>query len=233
MKFFPAIMLLLSLAICAADKVVPVYEEPFHRAVPGKRDYQFVLDVSIPPGRTTLFHTHAEPTLYVALQRQTVRAQRLNEEWGEAGITDWAPGNVRYDGNAVDAPFTHRVENLGKEDFRLTLIASTRRTPNSYPDLLTSLPGDPGLDNEFFAQSRIDLEPGQIYDYGGLGVSYELTLVMVTDGAVVISGESSDVVTGPVTLDRVGEVEIRGAHYGLRFENTGGAPATIIAVAVR
>ncbi len=228
MKSSLATLLLLCSAICAADAVVPVHEEPFHRPIADTSTYR-VLDVRIPPGKTTLFHTHAEPTLYVTLQRTTVRAQRLDDEWGEAGQPDWAPGDVRYDGAALDAPFTHRVENLGEQDFRLVLIASLRQTRNAHPGLMVSMPGDPGLDNEYFAQSRIDLEPGESYGFAETG--YPLLLVLAAGARVQVTDAYPGGAPNPL-LGQAGEIMDAGAGAG-SLVNQGDVAATIIAVAVR
>ncbi len=228
MKSSSFALLLFCSAICAADEVVPVHEEPFHRPIIDTSTHR-VLDVKIPPGKTTLFHTHAEPTLYVTLHRSMVRAQRLGNEWGEAGTSDWAPGDVRYDGAAIDAPFTHRVENLGEEDFRLILIASLRQTPNAHPDLMESMPGARGLDNEYFAQSRIDLEPGESYRFAETG--YPLLLVLAAGTQVELTAAYPGGAPNPV-LRKPGEIMDAGAGAG-SIANQGDAAATIIAVAIR
>ena len=228
MKSSPATLLLLWSAVCVADEIVPVHQEPFHRPVADTAMYR-VLDVRIPPGKKTLFHTHAEPTLYVTLHRSMVRAQRLDDEWGEAGTTDWAPGDVRYDGAAIESPFTHRVENLGDEDFRLILIASIRQTPGTFPELMASMPGQPGLDNEFFAQSRIDLEAGEPYRFSG--GDYPLILVLAAGAQVELIGPYPDVVPNPV-LRKPGDIMDAGARAG-SIVNQGDVAATIIAVAIR
>jgi hypothetical protein len=70
-----------SLAQQQDEKVVPVHEEPRHRLVfdsPVAR----VLDIQIPPGDTTLFHTHSNPILYVNMSSSQTRSQTLGREWG-------------------------------------------------------------------------------------------------------------------------------------------------------
>ena len=69
-----------SLAQQQDEKVVPVHEEPRHRLVfdsPVAR----VLDIQIPPGDTTLFHTHSNPILYVNMSSSQTRSQTLGQEW--------------------------------------------------------------------------------------------------------------------------------------------------------
>src|SRR5687767_9098476 len=73
------------------DKVVPVHQEPRHRLVfdsPGTK----ILDVQIPPGDTTLFHTHSDPILYVTMSTSQTRSQNFGAEWsGTAPVATEAP----------------------------------------------------------------------------------------------------------------------------------------------
>ena len=55
-----------------------VYESPSLR----------VHDIQIPPGDTTLFHTHDTAILYVPIARSTNRSQVLGEEWSGGGAGD-------------------------------------------------------------------------------------------------------------------------------------------------
>jgi quercetin dioxygenase-like cupin family protein len=76
------------------ERVVPVHQEPRHHLVfdsPNTR----ILDVQIPPGDTTLFHTHSDPILYVTMSTSRTRSQNLGGDWSAPA----APG-------APDAPGT-------------------------------------------------------------------------------------------------------------------------------
>ena len=131
---------LLSLTVGSAqtEKVVPVYEEPRHHLVfesPATR----IIDVQIPAGDTTLFHTHSDPILYVSMSQSQTRSQTLGREWGEAGAAAAAPAAVQGAPAAPPAsaapaarlgrmnsvtsyakqPLTHRVNNIGQGLFRL------------------------------------------------------------------------------------------------------------------
>jgi hypothetical protein len=125
-------------AVSAAqsDKVVPVHEEPRHRLVfesPQTR----ILDVQIPAGDTTLFHTHSDPILYVSMSQSQTRSQTLGREWGEAPAASAAqaaatapaapaasaaparPGRMTSTTSYAKQPLTHRVNNVGQGLFRL------------------------------------------------------------------------------------------------------------------
>jgi hypothetical protein len=74
------------------DKVMLVHQEPRHHLVfdsPGTR----ILDVQIPPGDTTLFHTHSDPILYVTMSTSRTRSQNLGADWSApAADAPAAPG---------------------------------------------------------------------------------------------------------------------------------------------
>jgi len=118
------------------DKVVPVHQEPRHHLVfdsPGTR----IVDVQIPPGDTTLFHTHSDPILYVTMSTSQTRSQNLGADWsGTAPVTAAAatpirvvpsnpPGRFMSTTSYSDKPQTHRVNNIGASLFRLIGITNS------------------------------------------------------------------------------------------------------------
>ena len=63
---------------------MPLSGEPRHHVVyesPSTR----IHDIQIPPGDTTLFHTHDTAILYVPIARSTNRSQVLGAEWSGGG----------------------------------------------------------------------------------------------------------------------------------------------------
>jgi quercetin dioxygenase-like cupin family protein len=114
-----------------ADKVVPVHEEPRHRLIfdsPGTR----ILDVNIPPGDTTLFHTHSDPILYVNMSASQTRSQTLGGEWLGGDTAQAAnlkpqpsPGRMTSTTSYAKQPLTHRVHNVGQTLFRLIGITNS------------------------------------------------------------------------------------------------------------
>src|SRR5262249_50223808 len=62
------------------ERVVPVHEEPRHRLVHESAGLR-LLDVRIPAGDVTLFHSHDDPTLYVTVRDARVATQRPGENW--------------------------------------------------------------------------------------------------------------------------------------------------------
>jgi quercetin dioxygenase-like cupin family protein len=122
------------------DKVVPVHQEPRHHLVfesAGTR----ILDVQVPPGDTTLYHTHSDPILYVAMSASQTRSQTLGREWsgsdasqrtepviprdGIPRVAPVRPGRMTSTTSYATAPLTHRVNNLGQALFRLIGITNS------------------------------------------------------------------------------------------------------------
>src|SRR3954463_13842985 len=84
---------ILALSVQAAEKPVPVVEEPMHKPV-FENEYVRVIDVQVPPGATTLYHIHVIPSIVFYLTKSTNRS----ESWPDKAIVtrDVAPGQSRY-----------------------------------------------------------------------------------------------------------------------------------------
>jgi len=74
-------------AVSRADldsPIVPVHDEPHHRQV-----FQYgpmrILDLQIPPGDISWFHTHEWPVLYMTLGQSAARTQNLGSDWTGGG----------------------------------------------------------------------------------------------------------------------------------------------------
>jgi quercetin dioxygenase-like cupin family protein len=154
------------------DKVVPVHQEPRHRLVfdsPGTR----ILDVQIPPGDTTLFHTHSDPILYVTMSTSQTRSQSIGAEWSGVAATTAAapalttpprvapsspPGRLMSTTSYADKPQTHRVNNIGSSLFRLIGITNASPgDPSATPS--ADFSAKPELDNRWFRGYRWSLTP--------------------------------------------------------------------------
>ena len=94
---------------------VPVQNEPHHRVV-FQNQYVRVLDVFFPVGEASLYHTHSNDNVSVALSGDKSQAQPQGEDWGEAGKV--VPGQVGFR-KARDHAYTHRVRSAGKLPFHV------------------------------------------------------------------------------------------------------------------
>lgn len=163
-----------SLAQQQDEKVVPVHEEPRHRLVfdsPVAR----VLDIQIPPGDTTLFHTHSNPILYVNMSSSQTRSQTLGQEWSggdaaarpapgpsgsPAAATGGAPavfGRMNSVTSYSKQSLTHRVNNVGAGVFRLIgIINRTDGDPSTDPS--ADFASKPEVDNRWLRGYRSPLD---------------------------------------------------------------------------
>jgi quercetin dioxygenase-like cupin family protein len=177
------LLALLTVGVTAAeDPVVPVYHEPHHRQV-----FQYgpmrILDLQIPPGTTTWFHTHEAPVLYVNLVSSQSRSQNLGEEWGGGGPRNpgangpTGPGGTNGDrpapprpGPAVrvfsttsyaEKPVTHRLENVGERLSRAIVVINETAGDETTTEQAAGFEMKPELTNRWYRAYRITLGPGE------------------------------------------------------------------------
>ncbi len=185
MKFLIWLVLSLSFfASAAAQSPVAVEKEPRHR-LRFSNQYVRVFDVLIPPGDTTLFHTHVHDGMGVRLSDARIREDVLG------GASEDAPvkrGEVSF--SYRPSPLTHSVGNIGSTPFRIIFIEVL---PNEGPAPGASLALVAGqtlvLENERVRVSRVVLNPGQsieMHEHAHRGLA-----VAVSDGriAVEVPGE--------------------------------------------
>jgi len=93
---------------------VPVEREPHHHVV-FENQYVRLLDVVVPPGEMTLFHTHSLDNVAVLLADTSLKNQNPGEDWTERPITH---GSVGFRAG-TKAPYTHRIMNTGAVVFHV------------------------------------------------------------------------------------------------------------------
>ena len=71
--------------------IMPVHQEPHHRQVFQSGPMR-IIDLQIPPGDTSWFHTHEWPIFYLTVADSQTRTQVLGEEWGAARGRGAGPG---------------------------------------------------------------------------------------------------------------------------------------------
>jgi hypothetical protein len=155
----------------AAEPAVPLYQEPRHHVVYDSPTMR-VHDIQIPPGDTTLYHTHDTAILYVPIASSRTRSQVLGAEWGGGGAAAAAPaaapapvpavpGKVNSVVTYVEKPYTHRVNNVGTTVFRLVGIANRTAGATADGDDLSGLSITPELVNKWYRAHRLVLTAGQ------------------------------------------------------------------------
>jgi len=64
--------------------IMPVHQEPHHRQV-FQHGPMRIIDLQIPPGDMSWFHSHEWPVFYLTVADSQTRTQILGEEWGARG----------------------------------------------------------------------------------------------------------------------------------------------------
>jgi quercetin dioxygenase-like cupin family protein len=76
----------------AQQEVVPVEQEGHHHVL-FENQYARVLDVAIPAGETTLFHTHAHDNISIRISGGQIQTQFKDREWQQSTVK---PGAVVF-----------------------------------------------------------------------------------------------------------------------------------------
>jgi len=218
-----------------AEPRVPVHEEPRHHLMLDTPTLR-ILDIQIPPGDQTLFHTHDTAILYVPIARSQTRGQDWGGSWSGGG-TAAAPATPSAAAPApvparpqrvnsvityVETPYTHRVHNVGTSLFRLIGIANRTAGDASAP---VAGGAAPELENRYYRAERLVVAPGMsvpIATHAG-----PMVLVMQTPGTAAIDGASWHPLNGPGDFARI---DGTAAH---RLHNRGAADIEVVAVAVK
>jgi len=153
----------------APEPSVPLYQEPRHHVVYDSASMR-IHDIQIPPGDTTLYHTHDTAILYVPIASSRTRSQVLGAEWGggaaaapaaPAPVAPAGPGKVNSVVTYVEKPYTHRVNNVGATVFRLVGIANRTAGAAADTDDVSGLSATPELVNKWYRAHRLVLKAGQ------------------------------------------------------------------------
>ena len=158
------------------NPIVPVFHEPHHRQV-FQHGPMRILDLQLPPGDISWFHSHESPVLYVTLSTSRTRTQNLGQDWGGGGAGRGGAGR----GNAPAAtppttppapratsttsyaqqPVTHRLQNMGDGLFRAMVVINETSGDEATSATDAGFASNPELTNKWFRAYRIVLEPGQ------------------------------------------------------------------------
>jgi len=142
----------------AVPTAVPIEQEPRHQIVFQNKNVR-IIDALIPPGDLTLFHTHSFDNVVVVVSG----GKGTNEFLGKAPI-ETAPvtGDARF-AKATNAPYTHRVGNVGTTPLRF--IAAEVKAPSESPGVPAALDAVPGhklvVENDRVKVYRVSVDPKQ------------------------------------------------------------------------
>lgn len=206
------------------EKIVPVHQEPRHHLVFDSPDMR-ILDVQIPPGETTLFHTHSDPILYVTMSSSVMRSQVLGREWsgGEAAAASPSRiGRMSSTTSYATQPVTHRLNNVGPTFFRLIGITNAtagdeRLTPSAGFD------AQPEVNNQWFRGYRRKLTATSTKDHRHVN----------SVAIVLVSGRATATGTSKTALERPGAFAWFEPNSPHRLQALGGGEAEVVEVEVR
>ena len=207
----------------APPKVVMVQDEPRHHQVFHQGAVR-ILDVQIPPGEVTHFHTHDTAILYVPISISPTDTQILGKDWLGVKPTD----RSRFEGLVVATdtsyalkPLTHRVKNVGDRLFRLVAI-----TNGSAGSLLQNgtPPGTMVHSSPWYAAAWLVVDPHAEPEWHT--ASMPTVVVAPSGGRVKVEGSGAAL----TRLDEPGSWSYVPAGGRYRIANEGQTPITVIIV---
>ena len=156
-----ALLCLACSGVIAADgeRIVPANEEPRH-VVKLENEWVRIIDVEIPEGEQTLYHTHSLDYPYVLVTSVTLFNQIYGEE---AKDVKMQAGFIGFYNAATKGAYTHRFINRGPGTFRAIGIELLKpvEDPAAPRAALPALTGaETALDNARVGAYRIKLAPG-------------------------------------------------------------------------
>jgi quercetin dioxygenase-like cupin family protein len=221
--------------------VVPVHEEPHHREV-FQHGATRILDLQVPPGDISWFHTHEWPVLYMTLGTSAVRTQNLGSDWSGGGAraantqaggapTPAQPPPARRTPRAtsttsyIERPVTHRIENRGEGLFSAMVVVNETMGDDTKSVADAGFNGEPELTNAWFRSYRVTLDAGATTD------EHEHATPVVIFQAIAGNAEAN----GPMgfELNRPGQWAFYDAGVEHTLRNLGGAPIELLEIEVR
>jgi len=229
--------------------VVPVHEEPHHRQV-----FQYgttrILDLQVPPGDISWFHTHEWPVLYMTLGTSAVRTQNLGSDWSGGGGARPAtaqaggapaaaaqppptaqPAQPRRMPRAtsttsyVEKPVTHRIENRGEGLFSAMVVVNETAGDDTKSVADAGFDSEPELTNAWFRSYRVTLAPGEKTP------AHEHTTPVVIFQAIAGKAKAE----GPMDFEfnRPGQWAFYDTGVGHTVENLGSTAIELLEIEVR
>jgi hypothetical protein len=226
-------------ALSGEEPIVPVYHEPHHRQV-----FQYgqtrILDLQIPPGTTTWFHTHDAPILYVSLSSSPGRTQVLGQDWNTPGLPPTLPAGgerpappppavgprVTSTTSYFTQPLTHRLQNIGDRLTRAIVVLNQSVGDDGDTTAGTvGFEGNAELTNRWFRAFRQTLAPG-----GSTGPHRHLE-----PAVLVQTSEGRGLASGPMKfeLNEPGQWAFFDGGSSHEIRNTGNVPLQIVEVELR
>jgi quercetin dioxygenase-like cupin family protein len=222
---------LLALILCAApaaaQRIVPVHEEPRHRLVHDGEGFR-VLDVRVAPGDTSWFHTHDAPITYVSIVPSTMDSQPLDGAWSGNDADDpppFAAGEVAWNlSYAETGPATHRIANVGHGAFHLVAVVNSGPGESGPLAATGSAAAVVEAENPWFRISRVTLAAGDVFAWADAGRS-GVGVLITGDGARVREDDG-----GETTIEAPGSFFVRSPGTAHEIRAAGSAPVELVLI---
>ena len=168
---------------------VPILKAPYHRPV-FTNQYITMLDVYIPPGRNTGYHTHVQDSVSVNISI----GDQTNQDFGSTTVSPPArgeKGRATFTGYIKDGMRTHKATNVGQTPFHNVSFLFTSPQPYKLTPSTRNVQGfTQVMDNERVRGWRVALQPGQS--------TGQITQTAPGLRIVISGGEIAEVVPGAV-----------------------------------
>jgi mannose-6-phosphate isomerase-like protein (cupin superfamily) len=205
-----------------------------------------ILDLQLPPGDLSWFHTHEWPVLYVTLSQGQMRTQNLGEDWGggragrgarqgggaaggrgSGASSPAAPAAPRPTSTTsyAERPVTHRLENTGTAVIRAIVVVNETPGDETMSEEAAGFATKPELTNRWFRAYRIALGPGETT--ASHRHRAPVAIVQATAGTGIGAG------TMTFELNEPGQWAFFDAEAGHEVRNTGEGRVEFIEVEVR
>ncbi len=164
---------------------VPIRKAPYHLPV-FENEYVTLLNIYVPPGRNTGFHTHAEDSVSVNIED----ADMTNQDWGQpqpGPAQRGERGRATFTPYSTQPPRTHKASNVGPTPFHnVSLIFKPAQPGRFRPSSRAEVRGYVQVvDHERVRGWRLVLERGQ--SVGAIAQEAPGIRIVVSGGELVES----------------------------------------------
>jgi len=143
------------------EQGVPIIKAPYHLPV-FRNEYVTLLNVFVPPGKTTGYHIHTGDSVSVNIEE----ADMTNQNLGSKDVSKpqrGQRGRATFVAYTKEGPRTHKATNVGSTPFHnISFIFNSAHPSGFTPSSRSYVPGYVQImDNERVRGWRLVLEPGQ------------------------------------------------------------------------
>jgi quercetin dioxygenase-like cupin family protein len=202
--------------------IVPVTKAPFH-LLTFQDENMSLVNVTVPPGRSTAYHSHDQDLFFVIIRGAKIKNQVLGQDPVDL---DFKTGNV-YFANYAKTPGVHQIINVDQNTLWVLGLAIVHPEAGRFSPSARPAKYEVVMDNERVRAWRLTLSPGE---------AAPIAQQTAPGARFVVSG-------GNVTEKRPGKPDqplvlkngdfeaLPAEEHGL--ENTGSSPVEVVEVELK